>query len=157
VALVVRQLFVDDPVGFVGNGSLVNMGCQRFSRWIVSCALLGLAVVAVPNRTSAQEIDFSRIGAFESMGSGTVRTGSPPKTLFDDDEQHAIFLTIWNSDTDAKVYWRALDSDQEQTSVIHGTGVRAFQTNGEFKIQALGEGDHEVKYDYVLLHLRKKS
>jgi hypothetical protein len=135
---------------------MTNSGGLTFSRWIVSCALLGLAVATQPNGISAQEIDFSRIGAFESMGAGTVRTGSPPKTLIDDDEQHAVFLTIWNSDTDAKVYWRALDSDQEQTSVIHGTGVRAFQTNGEFKIQALGEGDHEVKYDYVLLHLRKK-
>lgn len=115
--------------------------------------MLGLAFVAPPDRTSAQEIDFSRIGAFESMGSGKVRAGSPPKTLVDDDEQHAIFR---NSDTDAKVYWKALDSDQEQTTLIHGTGVRAFQTNGEFKIQALGEGDHEVKFDYVLLHLRKK-
>jgi hypothetical protein len=135
---------------------MTNSGGLTFGRWIVSCALLGLAVATPSNGISAQEIDFSRIGAFESMGAGTVRTGSPPKTLIDDDEQHAVFLTIWNSDTDAKVYWRALDSDQEQTSVIHGTGVRAFRTNGEFKIQALGEGDHEVKYDYVLLHLRKK-
>ena len=156
MALVVRQSFVDDPVGFVGNESLVtNMGCQIFGRWIV-CALLGMAVAAPARGISAQEIDFSRIGVFESMGAGTVRTGSPPKILVDDDEQHAIFLTIWSSDTDAKVYWKGLDGDQEQTSVIHGTGVRAFQTNGEFKIQAVGEGDHEVKYDYVLLHLRKK-
>ena len=134
---------------------MTNLGREVFGRLIV-CVLLGLAVAAPPHSISAQEIDFSRIGAFESMGSGTVRTGSPPKTLIDDDEQHAIFLTIWNSDTDAKVYWKALDSNQEQTSVIHGTGVRAFQTNGEFKIQAVGEGDHEVKFDYVLLHLRKK-
>ena len=135
---------------------MTNLGREVFGRLIV-CVLLGLAVAAPPHSISAQEIDFSRIGAFESMGSGTVRTGSPPKTLIDDDEQHAIFLTIWNSDTDAKVYWKALDSNQEQTSVIHGTGVRAFQTDGEFKIQAVGEGDHEVKYDYVLLHLRKKG
>jgi hypothetical protein len=149
---------VDDPVGFVGNESLVtSMVSQMFNRRIVRCALLALAAIAVPVVVSAQEIDFGRIGAFESMGSGTVRTGSPPKALVDDDEQHAIFLTIWNSDTDAKVYWKALDGDKEQTTVIHGTGVRAFQTSGEFKIQAVGEGDHEVKYDYVLLHLRKKG
>ena len=135
---------------------MTNLGREVFGRLIV-CVLLGLAVAAPPHSISAQEIDFSRIGAFESMGSGTVRTGSPPKTLIDDDEQHAIFLTIWNSDTDANVYWKAPDSNQEQTSVIHGTGVRAFQTDGEFKIQAVGEGDHEVKYDYVLLHLRKKG
>ena len=33
--------------------------------------------------------------------------------------------------------------------------MRAFRTSGEFKIQAAGDGDHEVKYNYVLLHLRK--
>jgi hypothetical protein len=135
---------------------VAKMSGQKCRRWIVmSYALLGLAAVAAPAPTSAQEIDFSRIGSFESMGAGTVRSGGASKTLVDDDEPHAVFLTIWNSDTDAKVYWKALDSDKEQTTVIHGTGVRAFQTNGEFKIQALGDGDHEVKYDYVLVHLRK--
>ena len=134
---------------------MTNMNHQVAIRWIASLALFGLAVTAAPPGTSAQEIDFSRIGAFESMGAGTAHGGAPPKTLVDDGEQHAIFLTIWNSDTDAKLYWKALDSDKEQTTIIHGTGVRAFQTNGEFKIQALGEASHEVKYDYVLLHLRK--
>jgi hypothetical protein len=127
-----------------------------FGRCIAGCVMLGLAVIVMPATLPAQEIDFSRIGGFESMGSGTVRTRSPPKTLVDDDEQHAIFLTIWNSETDAKVYWRPLDGDKEQTTTIQGNGVRAFQTNGEFKIQAVGDGDHEVKYNYVLLHLRKK-
>jgi hypothetical protein len=126
-------------------------GCR-----IASCALLGLAIIAAPAALPAQEVDFSRIGGFESLGSGSVHTGSPPKTLVDDDQQHAIFLTIWDSNGDAKVYWKPLDGNQEQTTVIQGNGVRAFQTNGEFKIQAVGEGDHEVKYNYVLLHLRKK-
>jgi hypothetical protein len=127
-----------------------------FGRRIASCALLGLAIIAAPTPLLAQEVDFSRIGGFESLGSGSVHTGSPPKTLVDDDQQHAIFLTIWDSNGDAKVYWKPLDGNQEQTTVIQGNGVRAFQTNGEFKIQAVGDGDHEVKYNYVLLHLRKK-
>jgi hypothetical protein len=127
-----------------------------FGRRIASCALLGLAIIATPTALLAQEVDFSRIGGFESLGSGSVHTGSPPKTLVDDDQQHAIFLTIWDSNGDAKVYWKPLDGNQEQTTVIQGNGVRAFQTNGEFKIQAVGDGDHEVKYNYVLLHLRKK-
>jgi hypothetical protein len=142
----------------IGTKGLVmtKMSGWTLRRWMItSCALLGLAIAA-PASISAQEIDFSRIGSFESMGAGTVRSGAPPKTMVSDDEPHAVFLTIWNSDTDAKVYWKALDSDKEQTTVIHGTGVRAFQTNGEFKIQALGDGDHEVKYDYVLVHLRKQ-
>jgi hypothetical protein len=119
--------------------------------------VLALTLMAAPANVPAQEIDFSRIGGFESLGSGAVRTGAPPKTLVDDDEQHAVFLTIWNSDTDAKVYWKPLDGDKEQTTTIQGNSVRAFQTNGEFKIQAIGDGDHEVKYNYVLLHLKKKS
>jgi hypothetical protein len=125
-------------------------------RLIVSGAVLGLAVMAGSATLPAQEVDFSRIGGFESMGAGAVRTGSPPKTLVDDDEQHAVFLTIWNSDSDAKVYWKPLDGDKEQTTTIQGNSVRAFQTNGEFKIQAVGDGDHEIKYNYLLLHLRKK-
>jgi hypothetical protein len=133
------------------------MRSRLFGRLIVSGAVLGLAVVAAPAALLAQEIDFSRVGGFESMGSGTVRTGSPPKTLVDDDEQHAIVLTIWGSETDAKVFWKPLDGDKEQTTTIQGNGVRAFQTNGEFKIQAVGDGDREVKYNYVLLHLRKKG
>jgi hypothetical protein len=135
---------------------VTKMGSRLSGRLIVSGAVLGLAAVAAPARLPAQEIDFSRIGGFESMGAGSVRTGSPPKTLVDDDEQHAVFLTIWGSDGDAKVYWKPLDGDKEQTTTIPGNGVRAFQTNGEFKIQAVGDGDHEVKYNYVLLHLRKK-
>jgi hypothetical protein len=136
---------------------MTNMVNRKSCRAVVGGVLMmGLAVIVWPACAPAQEIDFSRIGSFESMGSGTVRTGSPPKTLIDDDEQHAIFLTIWNSDSDAKVYWKPLDSDKEQTTTIQGNSVRAFQTNGEFKIQAVGDGDHEVKYNYVLLHLRKK-
>ena len=132
------------------------MRSRLFARLILSGAAFAAVIIAAPATLPAQEIDFSRIGGFESMGAGSVRTGSPPKTLVDDDEQHAVFLTIWNSDSDAKVYWKPLDSDKEQTTTIQGNSVRAFQTNGEFKIQAVGDGDHEVKYNYVLLHLRKK-
>jgi hypothetical protein len=53
------------------------------------------------------------------------------------------------------VYWKPLNAGAVQTTVIHGTGVRAFQTDGLFKVEAIGQGDHDVKYDYVLLHLRK--
>jgi hypothetical protein len=85
-----------------------------------------------------------------------VHSGSPPKTLVDDEDGHAVFLTVWTADTDAKVYWKPLGGGAAQTSVIHGTGVRVFQTDGLFKVQAMGEGDHEVKYDYLLLHLSKE-
>jgi len=42
------------------------------------------------------------------MGTGTLHGGSPPKTIIGDGEQHTVFLTIWESDTDTKVYWQSL-------------------------------------------------
>jgi len=116
--------------------------------------MLGAAVNALPNRLRAQELDFSRFGAFESMGNGTARAGSAPKTIVDDGEQHVVFLTIWDAATDTKVYWKPLGGTAIKTTVIHGTGVRAFQTDGAFKIEAVGPDDRVVKYDYVLLALR---
>jgi len=123
---------------------------------VMIAGALAAGLCVAPARLCAQEIDFGRIGAFESMGSGTVRAGSAPKTIVDDTEQHDVFLTIWNSDTDAKVYWKPLDGTATRTTVIHGTGVRAFQTDGEFKIEAVGPDSRSVKYDYVLVALRKQ-
>jgi len=114
----------------------------------------GPNTLATPLR--AQELDFSRFGAFESIGNGTARVGSAPKTIVDDGEQHIVFVTIWDADTDTKVYWKPLDGTATKTTVIHGTGVRAFQTDGVFKIEAVGPDGRSVKYDYVLLALRKE-
>lgn len=104
---------------------------------------------------TAQEIDFGNIRAFESMGAGEVHGMQPPKAIVDDGEPHAVVLTIWDSDTDAKVFWKSLDGNTPKTTVIHGTSVRAFQTAGEFKVQAVGNADQKVKYDYVLLRVGK--
>lgn len=118
--------------------------------------MVGAALTAASTSLHAQEIDFSRFGAFESMGNGTARAGSAPKTIVDDGEQHVVFLTIWAADTDTKVYWKPLGATATKTTVIHGTGVRAFQTDGEFKIEAVGPDNRVVKYNYVLLALRKE-
>jgi hypothetical protein len=131
----------------------MNLG--TYIRGFTLATLTAMAGV-LPPKSNAQEIDFSRIGAFESFGTGTVHSGAPPKTLVDDDEAHAIVLTIWNSDADSKVYWKPVSGGAPQTTVIHGSGVHAFQTDGLFKIQAMGEGDHQVQYGYVLLRLRKE-
>jgi hypothetical protein len=125
------------------------------TRGLTLAALIAAAGMPSP-ASNAQEMDFSRIGAFESFGTGTVHGGAPPKTLVDDDEAHAVVLTIWSSDGDSKVYWKPVSGGAPQTTVIHGSGVHAFQTDGLFKIQAMGEGDHEVQYGYVLLHLKKE-
>jgi len=102
----------------------------------------------------AQVMDFSQIDAFESMGTGTVHGGSSPKTIIDDGERHTIFITVLESNTDVKVYWKSLDGNP-QTTILHGPGVHAFQTAGELKLEALGTENQSVKYGYLLLRLRK--
>jgi hypothetical protein len=131
---------------------------MNLGRFIGGLTLATLAATAgvPPTGGNAQEMDFGRIGSFESLGTGTVHSGEAPKTLVDDDEAHAVVLTIWNSDGDSKVYWKPVSGGAPQTTVIHGTGVHAFQTDGLFKIQAMGEGDHQVQYGYVLLGLKKQ-
>jgi hypothetical protein len=103
----------------------------------------------------AQEIDFGRIRSFEAMGTGEVRGAAPPKAIVDDGEPHTVVLTIWDSDTDAKILWKSLDGHEPRTTLIHGTTVRAFQTAGEFKVEAVGDASRKVKYDYMLLRASK--
>jgi hypothetical protein len=63
-----------------------------------------------------------------------------------------VFFTIIESNTDAKIYWRSMDGDQ--TTLMHGPGVKAFQTAGTFKVEALGDDSRSFKYGYVLLRLK---
>jgi hypothetical protein len=104
--------------------------------------------------TRAQVIDFSQIGAFESMASGTQRGGAPPQTIVDDKEGHIVFFTVLEANTDAKVCWTSLDG-QPSTSTISGPGAQIFQTQGEFKLEALGTDDRSVRYAYMLFRLRR--
>ena len=90
------------------------------------------------------------------MGTGTLHGGSKTKTIIDDGEQYTVFLTIWESDTDTQVYWQPLDGKEPRTTVIHGRGVQAFQTAGELKLEALGSENHNVKFGYVLLRLKRQ-
>ncbi len=112
------------------------------------CAMVGV----LPTSAPTQEIDFGKIDKFESLASGTLHVGAPPKTIVDDGERHVVVLTIWDADAETKVYWRSPDG--ERTTVIPGRGIQTFQTLGEFKLEAVGEPYHEVKYGYVLLGLR---
>jgi hypothetical protein len=122
-------------------------------------AALGTALLAAtfvpPTAGRAQDIDFSKIDKFESLSSGTLRVGSPPKTIVDDGERHVVVLTIWDADAETKVYWRSPDGNADRTTVIPGRGVQTFQTVGEFKLEAVGEPNREVQYGYVLLGLQK--
>jgi hypothetical protein len=132
------------------------MTFRTFVHAVITLALLCSGEFFLSGRVSAQVIDFSKIDSFESMGTGTLHGGAQPKTITDDDEQHTVFLTIWESDTDTKVYWQSLDGKESRTTIIRGQGVQAFQTAGEFKLEALGNENHTVKYGYVLLRLKKQ-
>ena len=79
------------------------MKFQALVRMATTLALLYAGISVLPGNVCAQVIDFSQIDAFKSMGRGTLRGASPPKTIVDDDERHTIFMTIWEADTDAKV------------------------------------------------------
>ena len=57
-------------------------------------AFLG-AVTLVSATVNAEEIDFDQINKFESLATGSLNVGAPPKTLVDDGERHVVILTIW--------------------------------------------------------------
>jgi hypothetical protein len=121
----------------------------------VAAILLVLGgVVPVSQNVHAQDIDFGQINKFESLGTGTLHVGSPPKTIIDDDARHMVILTIYESDADTKVYWKPLDADVVKTTALPGEGIETFKTAGLFKLEALGDAHHRVKYGYVLLHLK---
>jgi hypothetical protein len=83
---------------------------------IAAVVTLPFAVAAfLPEKTSAQEIDFGKLDKFESFASGTLHVGAPPKTIVDDGERHLVILTIWNGDAETKVYWRSPDGNAPGT------------------------------------------
>jgi hypothetical protein len=124
-------------------------------RMVATSALLCAGAFFYLEIASAQVFDFGQINAFESMGTGTQRGGSPPKTIVDDSDRHTVLFTIVESNTEAKIYWRSMDGDQ--TTIIHGSSVKAFQTAGTFKIEALGDESRSFKYGYVLLRLKNNK
>jgi hypothetical protein len=128
------------------------MKLQSVTRIVGVLALLSAGALLHSDTARAQVFDFGQIDAFESLGSGTQRGGSPPKTIVEDGERHTVFFTIIESNTDAKIYWRSMDGDQ--TTLMHGPGVKAFQTAGTFKVEAIGDDSRSFKYGYVLLRLK---
>jgi hypothetical protein len=129
---------------------------NRKVRVVAALALLLCAgATLVSEAAYGEEINFDRIDKFESLTTGTLRVGAPPKTLVDDGERHVVILTIWDADAETKVYWRSLDGNAPKTTIIPGKGIQTFQTAGEFRLEAIGEPNREVEYGYVLLGLRK--
>jgi hypothetical protein len=126
---------------------------QNLPCLVMALTLLG-AATPVPAKVNAEEIDFDQINRFESVTTGTLHVGAPPKTIVDDGERHVVILTIWDADAETKVYWKAPDGNS-RTTVIPGKGIQTFQTAGEFKLEAIGEPNRTVEYGFMLLGLRK--
>jgi hypothetical protein len=118
-------------------------------------ALLYAGALFYSENVSAQVFDFGQIDSIDSMGTGTQRGRSPPKTIVDDGERHTIVFTILESNTEAKIDWTSLDGDQ--TTIIRGPSLKAFQILGRFRIEALGDESKSFKYGYVLFRLKDKK
>lgn len=128
------------------------MKLQPFVRVVAVLASFCAVEVMQSGNATAQQFDFGQVDAFESLGSGTQRGGSPPKTIVDDSERHTVLFTILETNTEAKIYWKSPDG--EQTTTIRSPTMRAFQTIGTFRIEATGDDNHSFKYGYVLLRLK---
>jgi hypothetical protein len=124
-------------------------------RIVAAVALLCTSTAMLAEAACAQEIQFDRIDRFESVRTGTLHVGAPPKTIVEDGERHLVILTIWQSDAETKVYWISPDGNVAQTTIIPRKGIQTFQTAGELRLEAVGEPHHRVEYGYVLLGLRK--
>ena len=128
---------------------------MRRQVWVFAAAMLGLIYAGLQSEARAQVFDFGQIEEFESLGSGIQKGGSSPKTIIDDDARHTVLFTILESNTEAKIYWKSKDGSQ--TTIIRGQGLRAFQTIGEFRIEATGDSSRSFRYGYVLLRLKSEK
>src|SRR5262245_44605813 len=125
-------------------------------RQVVICVVaMALLCAGLQSGARAQVFDFGQIEEFESLGSGTQKGGSPPKVIVDDGSRHTVLFTILESNTEAKIYWKSKDGSQ--TTIMRGQGLRAFQTVGEFRIEATGDDSRSFRYGYVLFRLKSEK
>src|SRR5262249_4152229 len=119
--------------------------------FISAAAILALLCVSLRSRAQAKVFDFGQIEEFESLGSGIQKGGASPKTIVDDGARHTVLFTILESNTEAKIYWKSRDGSQ--TTIMRGQGLRAFQTIGEFRIEAVGDDSRNFWDGYLLFDL----
>ena len=122
---------------------------------IYVAAMLALIYTGLQSGARAQVFDFGQIEEFESLGSGTQKGGSPSKIIIDDGARHTVLFTILESNTEAKIHWKSKDGSQ--TTIMRGQGLRAFQTVGEFRIEAVGDDSRSFRYGYVLFRLKSEK
>ena len=85
---------------------------MRHQIWVFAAAMLALICAGLQSEARAQVFDFGQIEEFESLGSGTQKGGSPPKTIIDDGARHTVMFTILESNTEAKIHWKSKDGSQ---------------------------------------------
>jgi len=122
---------------------------------IYVAAVLALIYAGLHGEAHAQRFDFGQIEEFEALGSGTQKGGAPAKTIIDDGARHTVMFTILESNTEAKIHWKSKDGSQ--TTIMRGQGLRAFQTVGEFRIEATGDDSKSFRYGYVLFRLKSEK
>jgi hypothetical protein len=120
-----------ETISFKECGCVMLADCKLLAMDILR-ALAVLVLVCgsnmlLPGDVSAQEINFDQIDRFESLGTGTLRVGEPPKTIIDDGERHVVILTIWNADAETKVYWRSPDGNDARTTIYRERVFRRFK------------------------------
>jgi hypothetical protein len=123
--------------------------------WVFATAMLVQNYAGLQSGAHAQVFDFGQIEEFESLGSGTQKGSSPPKTIVDDGGRYMVLFTILESNTEAKIYWKSKDGSQ--TTILRGQSLRAFQTVGEFRIEATGDDSKSFRYGYVLFRLKSEK
>ena len=104
---------------------------MRHQIWVFAAAMLALICAGLQSEARAQVFDFGQIEEFESLGSGTQKGGSPPKTIIDDGARHTVLFTILESNTEAKIHWKSKDEARQRSCEVRACGPFRPSVNSE--------------------------
>lgn len=130
----------------------------RVWRRAIPALLLGAALCAAATAgeiAGAGKDDVQKLDQFDSLGTGILQVGAPPKTIVDDGERHLIIITIWYADAETRVSWNSFNKRGPSSTVVLGKGIQTFDVDGSLKLEAIGENHHRVEYGFVILGVRK--
>jgi hypothetical protein len=131
-------------------------GWRRAVRAVLLGVLLCAGAAATAGKVArAEEGDVQKLDQFDSLGTGVLQVGAPPKTIVDDGERHLIIITIWYADAETRVSWNSFNKRGPSTTMVLGKGIQTFDVDGSLKLEAIGENHHRVEYGFVILGVRK--
>ena len=111
---------------------------------IYVAALLALIYAGLQSGARAQVFDFGQIEEFESLGSGTQKGGSPPKTIIDDGARHTVLFTILESNTEAKIYWKSKTEARQRSCAGRACGPFRPSANSGSRPPAMTAGASDM-------------